>query len=102
MIPSIQFLYFDGCPLADAAQAVLERALLSCGLQKGHYETVNVLDPKTPEKLARWGSPTILVDGQDVSGHVQGDGVGCRLYNTPDQVPTLEMIATAIKNGLAS
>ena len=95
-MPRIQFLSFDGCPLADVAQDVLERALRSCGLNIDQYELVNVLDPSTPENLANWGSPTILVDGHDVSGHDQADGVGCRLYDTPNRVPTVEMVAAAI------
>lgn len=96
--PLIQFLSFDGCPLADAARAALERALEMCGLSAGQYEAIDILDPQTPEGLARWGSPTILVHGHDVSGHAQGDGVGCRLYDTKDQVPSAETIALAIRN----
>jgi len=96
----VQFLFFDGCPHAGAAQAALECALQSCGLQTDHYDLVNILDPATPESLVSWGSPTILVNGNDVSGHVQGDGVRCRLYDTSDQVPSVETIAAAIRNGL--
>lgn len=97
--PHIQFLAFDGCPLADAARSVLENALRQCGLEIDHYEAINILDPSTPTELASWGSPSILVNGRDVTGQVPGDGVGCRLYFTPDQVPTLDTIATAIMNG---
>lgn len=101
MTPLIQFLSFAGCPLADATQAVLERALGRCGLPNDHYESVDILDPSAPEDLVRWGSPTILVNGDDVSGHSRGDGVGCRVYDTPDQIPTVEMIASAINSGSA-
>jgi len=101
-MPRIQFLSFDGCPLTGVAQDVLERALCSCGLNKDQYEFVDILDPSTPETLANWGSPTILIDGHDVSGHAQADGVGCRVYDTADQVPTVEMVATAIKKRLTS
>ena len=95
--PLIQFLSFDGCPLAEAAQAVLERALRACGINTGHYEVVDILDPATPESLTTWGSPTILVNGEDVTGQGRSDGVGCRIYDTPDQVPTAETIITAIR-----
>ena len=101
-VPQIQFLAFDGCPLAEAARVALEGALQSCGLGTDRYEAVDVLDPSTPESLASWGSPTILVNGFDVTGHVQGDGVGCRIYDTADQVPTAETIATAIRSSIAS
>lgn len=96
-VPLIQLLSFDGCPLAEAAQAVLERALQECGLSTGHYEVVDVLDPETPQSLSTWGSPTILVNGEDVTAQGRGDGVGCRIYDTPDQVPTAETIIVAIQ-----
>lgn len=95
--PLIQFLSFDGCPLADAAQVALDRALLACGLTAGNYELIDVLDPETPESLVRWGSPTILVNGEDVTGQARSDGVGCRIYDTPEQVPTAESIIAAIR-----
>lgn len=94
--PTIQFLYFEGCPLADAAQTALELALVSCGMDRSDYEHVDVLDPATPANLAIWGSPTILVNGKDVTGHSGGDGVACRIYDTADQVPTVESITAAI------
>ena len=98
-VPRIQFLAFDGCPLADAARSALESALLDCGLAIDQYDVINILDPSTPTDLASWGSPSILVNGHDVTGEIPGDGVGCRLYDTPNQVPTIETIATAIRNG---
>ena len=50
----IQFLTFDGCPLAPAAQEVLEKALVQCGL-KGRYEVVDIFDAATPARLLAWG-----------------------------------------------
>lgn len=99
MRPRIQFLWFDGCPLADATRAALEQAMEIENLARGHYESVDLLDPATPESLAGWGSPTILVNGRDVTGQPRGDGVGCRLYDTGDRVPSAETIAAAIRNG---
>jgi hypothetical protein len=95
--PLIQFLSFDGCPLAGAAQAALERALQICGMDSSQYEPVDVLDPATPSSLTSWGSPTILVNGRDVTGHARGDGVGCRIYDTADKVPAAATIATEIQ-----
>lgn len=98
--PRIQFLSFDGCPLSGAARASLERALRRCGMSAGDYEPVDVLDPATPANLAKWGSPTILVNGEDVSGQASGDGVGCRIYDTPDRVPAPETITAAIRKSV--
>lgn len=96
MAPKIQFLSFEGCPLADAARTALELALVTCGMDRDRYEHVDVLDPATPANLAIWGSPTILVNGKDVTGNTGGDGIACRIYDTPDQVPTAETIIAAI------
>lgn len=98
--PLIQFLSFDGCPLAEAAQAALEHALQVCGMNASHYELIDVLDPATSASLTSWGSPTILVNGEDVTGHASGDGVGCRIYDTSDQIPTAEAIAAAIEKSI--
>lgn len=100
--PLIQFLSFDGCPHADVARAALERALQICGMSARSYEAVDVLDPATPSGLTAWGSPTILVNGNDVTGFARGDGVGCRIYDTNEQVPTAETIALAIENSMLS
>lgn len=97
MAPQIQFLSFEGCPLASAAKTALELALDTCGMDRGGYEFIDVLDPETPANLAIWGSPTILVNGKDVTGNSGGDGVACRIYDTPDQVPTAEAIIAAIR-----
>ncbi len=92
---SIQFLAFDGCPLAEAARRSLEQALAEVRL--GSYEEIDILDPDTPEDIRGWGSPTILVNGKDVSGNPKGNSVGCRIYPDPDRVPSPESIVQCIK-----
>ena len=95
----VQFLAFDGCPLADAARANLEKALADCGMSG--YEEINILDPGTPDDLPAWGSPTILVNGVDVAGQPKGNSVSCRVYPGPDRVPDPASIVTSIKNAQA-
>lgn len=91
---TIQFLAFDGCPLADAARANLERALSDCRISS--YRTIDILDPEAPEELRGWGSPTILVNGVDVGGQDKGSGVGCRIYRNAEKVPSAAEIAAKI------
>jgi mercuric ion transport protein len=93
---TIQFLAFEGCPLADAARANLELALSDCGIS-GH-RTVDILDPETPDELRGWGSPTILIDGIDIGGQDQGNGVGCRIYPGEDKVPSVAEIAAKVRS----
>lgn len=94
--PKIQLLVFEGCPLAGAARAALEEALGIVGLTG--YEEVDILDSDTADELRGWGSPTILVDGQDATGGPKGDSVGCRVYSGPDRVPDAKAIADHIRN----
>ena len=91
----VQFLQFDGCPLADAVREVLEEALVKCGMTG--YEDIDILDPATPEDLGGWSSPTILVNGADVTGAPKGDSVGCRIYPGPDRIPAAATIVATIQ-----
>lgn len=91
----IQLLVFDGCPLADAARSSLQTALDSLGLRE--FEEIDLLDPATPDELRGWGSPTILVGGEDLTGDVKGNALGCRVYDGKTGVPGPEMIAQAIR-----
>ncbi|MBT8062886.1 MAG: hypothetical protein KJO85_09385 [Gammaproteobacteria bacterium] len=91
-MPRVQFLSFEGCPLAAETRNVLEQALKHVGRQPDDFLEIDVLDPATPPELARWGSPTILVNGLDVAGHEGGDAPGCRVYDTPDRLPRLEVV----------
>ena len=76
--PHVQFLTFDGCPLADVARSELKIALKECGIE--NYEEIDILDPSASENLRGWGSPTILVNGVDVAGQRKGDDASCRFY----------------------
>ncbi len=92
----VQFLAFDGCPLADAARANLEKALADCGMSG--YEEIDILDPGTPDDLPGWGSPTILVNGVDITGQPKGNNVSCRVYPGSDGVPSSTTIAASIRS----
>ena len=86
----VQFLSFAGCPLERQARTELEKALAECGLDR--YENVDIMAEQTVEELKSWGSPTILVNGKDVTGHQGGDGVGCRVYGGDLGVPDAQTI----------
>lgn len=90
---NIQFLFFEKCPWARDTREALEAALAECGLSE--YESVDILDPQTPEKLRCYGSPTILVNGHDVMGAPKLDVIGCRIY--PNGEPSKMTILASIK-----
>ena len=93
--PKIQLLIFDGCPLADAARSSLQTALVSLGFSE--FEEIDLLDSATPDELKGWGSPTILVGGEDLTGNVKGNALGCRVYDDNTGVPGPETIAQQIR-----
>ena len=96
----IQFLAFEGCPLAGAARNALDEAMTALELRA--YEIVDLLDPETPRELRNWGSPTILVNGRDVTGGRQGNNVGCRVYSGPSKVPAAQTIIDYVRREMAS
>lgn len=93
--PKIQLLVFDGCPLADAARRSLQQALREIGLDR--YEEIDLLAEETAADMRGWGSPTILIDGEDLTGAPKGNDVGCRVYPGPDRVPSAAAIAERIR-----
>jgi hypothetical protein len=68
--------------------------LVAAGLPP-RFEEIDVNDPRTPDTLRDWGSPTILVDGVDIAGGTP-QGACCRLYATSGGAPSDEMIGRAL------
>lgn len=85
---TIDLVYFDGCPNAEAARASL-RALMP----EEPWREWNLSSGKTPERFRRYGSPTVLVDGRDVTGESEGTAaMACRA----DGAPSLDAIRKAL------
>lgn len=81
-MPQVTLLYFDGCPSWQVAdQRLLELAdELDLTITREKVDT-----PEAAKRRAFRGSPTILVNGQDL--FATGDepvGLSCRIYETPD------------------
>jgi len=96
--PQVSFLSFDGCPLAPRALDNLLAAI--CLLDSEFpvdYEKIDLLSDSTPNEVKRWGSPTILINGADITGHSKGDACGCRIYTSDGGVPTTDEIMDAIR-----
>lgn len=99
---SIQLLSFPGCPHAEDARACLRRVLASLGFPLD-FEEIDVSQEGCPEALKRWGSPTVLVNGQDVAGESSPDGGTCRLYSSPSGlwgIPPEAAIRAALTSSL--
>ena len=88
----IELVYFDGCPNVDDARANIRAALEGADLPPTWREW-NQDDPTAPEYVKRHGSPTVLVDGRDVTGVEAGVAASaCRA----DGAPSAEMIRLAM------
>ena len=89
----VEFIYFEGCPNTSLARDNLRAALCSAGHELT-WTKWDLLADSTPEHLRRYGSPTVLVDGRDVTG---GDGGGtakpsCRADGAPSVAAILEKL----------
>ena len=75
----IELIHFDGCPNVERARENL-RAVLG----DDSWTEWNLSSADTPERFRRYGSPTVLVDGRDVTGDNGGtDGMACRADGAP-------------------
>lgn len=76
---TIELVYFEGCPNAERA-----RENLASFLEPGSWVEWNLSDEDTPERFRRFGSPTVLVDGRDVTGEGGGNAaMACRADGAP-------------------
>jgi mercuric ion transport protein len=99
-MPKIEFLYEQTCPNVADARAVLRAALAQAGLPV-RWQEWERSDPAAPGYARRYGSPTILVDGQDVAGEPPNDEPSCRIYAAePGRhrgVPSVALIMKALQ-----
>ena len=97
----VELLYFDDCPSYERLLPRL-RALVDAHAPSTEIELRRIDSQDAAERERFLGSPTVLVDGEDVdpSASARTDfGLKCRLYRTADgysQTPAEELIVAAI------
>jgi|GEM_PF-1139275 len=96
----IELLYFKGCPNISLARKSLNEAFAKADIP-AQWDEVDLNEPNTPKELKGYGSPTILVDGKDVTGIApSGESLSCRTYyNAKGEItgaPDIEIIVKAI------
>lgn len=90
----IHLLHFQGCPNVDAARSSLRDALAAEKLDIP-VEEIDVEDQAAPEWAHGWGSPTILINGEDVAGEQPSSSCTCRLY--AERALSVEVIRARLK-----
>jgi len=89
---TIELVYFQGCPNADTARTNVRTALEALGRPTDITEW-DQLAPDAPAHIKRYGSPTILVNGRDITGVGESAGATCRA----DGAPSTDAIRAAIE-----
>ncbi len=93
----INILYFEGCPNHRPVVEMTKRLVSEHGLDVS-VEQIEVSSQETA-RLRFLGSPTVQVDGIDIepSARDRSDfAMSCRLYPTPDGLPSKEMLLAAL------
>lgn len=96
--PCVELLFFPGCPHVPAARELLGRAMDQAGMRPSWTEH-DVSRPEAPEHTRGFGSPTILVDGRDVTGAApSAGGSSCRVYAASELrgAPPLQSVVQAL------
>lgn len=92
---TIDLIYFEGCPNVEAARTNL-RAAVEAEDDAGGWKEWDLESSETPERFRGFGSPTVLVDGEDVTGVGEGSAaVACRA----DGAPSIDRIREALRRG---
>ncbi len=81
--PRIELVYFEGCPNTPQARDNLREAVEASG--KGvTWSEWDLMAESTPADYRRFGSPTVLVNGEDVTGENVGtEAMACRADGAP-------------------
>jgi hypothetical protein len=83
--PSIEFLWWEGCPSSDEALSELREEMTALGLDPDAVEIREINTDADAQREEFVGSPTIRVDGRDIQP--SGDdpvGLTCRVYRLRD------------------
>jgi hypothetical protein len=82
--PTVELLYFEGCPNYSAARASIERIAAEDDMIID-LRLVEVTSPEGAEAMRFLGSPTIRVNGRDVEPGADDREtfvLACRVYQT--------------------
>ena len=83
--PSVELLWWEGCPSTDDALRMLREEMTAAGLDSSALRMREVTTDADAERERFVGSPTIRVDGRDVQPVADEPiGLSCRVYRLAD------------------
>lgn len=102
----VEFIYDGDCPNFRQARANLQSAFEKLGVRSGWIEW-DRSSSKCPKVAKKYGSPTILVNGEDIAGiELSSEVNSCRVYRNEDGklngIPSVDLIIKFLSKALAS
>jgi len=100
---TVELIYFRECPNISLARERLLQAFAAAGVTP-QWQEWERHDPAIPGHARAYGSPTILINGRDVTGMEPSSDhtVSCRVYSSAssatDGAPNIDTIAAALRN----
>ena len=99
----VELIYDADCPNVPATRSLLIKAFTQTGVS-ARWKEWDRNSAESPAYASSFGSPSILVDGQDIAGVLPSTGTrACRVYSgsggTLQTTPPLELICTALLKG---
>ena len=83
---NVELLWWEGCPSTERALAAVREALRDLGLDDVEVTTREVRTDEDAAALGFVGSPTILIEGEDLvpAAAEEQIGLSCRVYRRRD------------------
>jgi hypothetical protein len=83
---NVELLWWEGCPSTEGALAAVREALSELGLSGVAVHTREIATDGDARETGFVGSPTILIDGQDLVPAAEEETIGlsCRVYRRRD------------------
>lgn len=98
-MPTVELIYELDCPNITSTRAALIAAFAQAKLVPRWSEYLSS-DDATPAHARGYGSPTVLIDGNDAFGDLPTKSSCCRIYRDgdgrPTGVPPIDSIAAAL------
>jgi len=106
-MPTVEILYWDGCPSVGEALADLRSALVEVGLPATAVTLTEIFTDEQAAERGFIGSPTLRVDQVDLVPHPPDEptGLTCRIYRRRDgrysPTPDPDDLRVALRAALA-